>query len=163
MAEKLRCALEREILPGFIAGQRWFAAKGERIERVEVREYAHWAKEWDTWLLTWVDVHLAGFAQQSYFLPLAIAWETEEQGSALAPYVLAKVRQQARIGMLCDALADPAFCEALVSAMGQNVELPFGKAASGSLAPGPTGCSPGTRSCARSGSPPWSGPTPPRS
>ncbi len=127
MAEKLRCALEREILPGFIAGQRWFAAKGERLERVEVREYAHWTKEWDNWLLTRVDVHLAGLAKQSYLLPLAIGGETEEHGPAPAPYMLAKVRQQARIGMLCDALADPAFCEALVSAMSQNVELPFGQ------------------------------------
>ncbi|MGH6634701.1 MAG: maltose alpha-D-glucosyltransferase [Gammaproteobacteria bacterium] len=125
MAEKLRGALEREILPGFIAGQRWFAAKAEHIERVEVREYAHWSKDRDHWLLTRIDVHLPGLAPQSYFLPLAIAWETEEQGPALAPYVLAKVRQQARIGMLCDALADPAFCEALVAAMGQNVELPW--------------------------------------
>ncbi len=127
MAEKLRRALEREILPGFIAGQRWFAAKGEHIERVEVREYVHWSKDRDHGLLTRVDVHLAGLAQQSYFLPLAIAWETEEQGPAVAPYVLAKVRQQARIGMLCDALADPVFCEALVVAMGQNVELPWGQ------------------------------------
>ncbi|MGH8614516.1 MAG: putative maltokinase, partial [Gammaproteobacteria bacterium] len=41
--------------------------------------------------------------------------------------VLAKVRQQARIGMLCDALAELAFCESLVAAMGQNVELPWGQ------------------------------------
>ncbi|MGH8659224.1 MAG: putative maltokinase, partial [Gammaproteobacteria bacterium] len=127
MAEKLRRALEREILPGFIAGQRWFAAKGEHIERVEVREHAHWSKDRDHWLLTRIDIQLASLAQQSYFLPLAIAWESEEQGPALAPYVLAKVRQQARVGMLCDALADPAFCEALVAAMGQNVELPWGQ------------------------------------
>ncbi len=127
MAETLRKALEREILPRFTAGQRWFAAKGERIERVAMREYAHWLKDRDPWLLTVIDVQLAGLASQSYFLPLRIGWEAEDSGTVLAPYMLAKVRQQARVGTLSDALADPAFCESLAAAMGQNLELSFGQ------------------------------------
>ena len=36
LADKVRAQLEREVLPRFIAAQRWFAAKGEAIERVSL-------------------------------------------------------------------------------------------------------------------------------
>jgi maltose alpha-D-glucosyltransferase/alpha-amylase len=36
----------------------------------------------------------------------------------LAPMALAKVRMQARVGVMADALADAAFCRALVQAVG---------------------------------------------
>jgi maltose alpha-D-glucosyltransferase/alpha-amylase len=42
---------------------------------------------------------------------------------ALAPATLARVRQQAAVGSLADALADEAFCRALVEAIGSNREL----------------------------------------
>ena len=128
MAEKLHHQLEAEILPRFIAGQRWFAAKGERIERVELLEHVQWSRNKGSWLLVRVRVHLVGSEMQDYFLPLAIAWEksTEDRASP-GPYTLAKVRQHARMGVLYDALADPAFCQAMVEAMGQNLEVPFDK------------------------------------
>jgi maltose alpha-D-glucosyltransferase / alpha-amylase len=128
MAEKLHHQLETEILPRFIAGQRWFAAKGKRIERVELLEHVQWSGDKDSWLLARVRVHLAGTETQDYFLPLAIAWEKgAEDRASQGPYTLAKVRQHARMGALYDALADPAFCQAMVEAMGQNLEVPFDK------------------------------------
>ncbi|MCI0409216.1 MAG: putative maltokinase, partial [Acidobacteria bacterium] len=130
MAEKLHRQLEHEVLPGFLAAQRWFAAKGERIARVELFKSVEWSQDKGSWLLARVRVHLDGTKAQTYFLPLAIAWEKkggEEHMRQAAACTLAKVRQRARVGILCDALADPAFCQALVEAMGQGVELPFGK------------------------------------
>ena len=127
MAEKLRQQLEAEILPGFIAGQRWFTAKGERIERVELFEHIQWSVNKDNWLLMWIRVHLTDAGLQDYFLPLAIAWDkaAEDHPPQMAPGILAKVRQRARMGVLGDALTDPAFSQALIEAMGQNLELPF--------------------------------------
>src|SRR5204862_326048 len=44
MAEKLRSTLEREVLPRFVAQQRWYAAKGARLERVELLDAAEWGE-----------------------------------------------------------------------------------------------------------------------
>jgi maltose alpha-D-glucosyltransferase/alpha-amylase len=128
LAEKARAQLEGEILPGFFGGQRWFAAKGERIERAELLEAVELPDAADSWLMTWTRAHLAGGRAQTYFLPLAVAWgDTEEDHiRPLLPAALAKVRQQARVGVLYDALADAAFCRSLVKAIGARREIPFG-------------------------------------
>src|SRR5690606_26710145 len=56
-----------------------------------------------------------------YFLPLTLAWEQEEERMrALQPAVVARVRQQANVGVLADAFADESFCHALVEWMGQS-------------------------------------------
>jgi maltose alpha-D-glucosyltransferase/alpha-amylase len=58
-------------------------------------------------------------------VPLAIAFEDsdEERTRALAAQALAKVRQQATMGVLADALADEAFCRVLVQAIGAGRPL----------------------------------------
>ncbi len=129
MAEKLRRQIETEVLPHFIAGQRWFAAKGERIEGVVFLEHLQWPKDKGGWLLTRVKVHLNDDQEQDYFLPLAITWEksAEERANPLGSCTFAKVRWHAQVGRFCDALADPPFCESLVKAMGEHLELPFGR------------------------------------
>jgi maltose alpha-D-glucosyltransferase/alpha-amylase len=129
MAEKLQRQLETAVLPEFIVGQRWFAAKGERIDAVEFREHLLWPKDKGAWLLTRVKVHLHDNDEQDYFLPLAITWEkgAEDRAIPLASCTFAKVRQHAQVGRLCDALADPRFCESLAVAMGEHLELPFGR------------------------------------
>ncbi len=66
------------------------------------------------------DPRLEGPAEPStYFLPLALGWEEqdEERVNALLPAALAKVRQQANVGVMADAFYDEAFCRALVSAI----------------------------------------------
>ena len=62
----------------------------------------------------------------TYFLPLTLVWEDgdEERLRSLGPPTLAKVRQQAAVGVLADAFADEAFCRALVEAIGSGQELP---------------------------------------
>jgi maltose alpha-D-glucosyltransferase/alpha-amylase len=128
LAGKARAQLEAEILPGFLGVQRWFAAKGERIERAELLEAVELGEGSESWLITRVRVHLAGGRAQTYFLPLAVAWGDAEEDHIrpLLPAALAKVRQQARVGVLYDALSDAAFCRTLVAAMGAQREIPFG-------------------------------------
>ena len=58
-------------------------------------------------------------------MPLALAWEDrdEERVRNLSTAAVAKVRQQASVGVMGDAFADEAFCRALVAAMAERREI----------------------------------------
>ncbi|HET8701659.1 MAG TPA: alpha-glucosidase C-terminal domain-containing protein, partial [Nitrococcus sp.] len=122
MAERMRERLLTEALPAFLPAQRWFAAKGTRIERIELTERAQWSAGGREYLLVWLRITLAGRAAQAYFLPLAIAWGETHDGHLreLLPYALAHVRRHARLGILYDAMRDAQFCHTVVHAMGHN-------------------------------------------
>jgi maltose alpha-D-glucosyltransferase / alpha-amylase len=121
MAEKTRQQLERDLLPAFLARQRWYAAKSEAAERVAIVDQARLQNGDDEWLLALTEVSSAGGSAR-YFLPLAIAYEDadEERTRLLAGAAVAKVRQQAAVGVLADAMADEGFCRALVEAIGRG-------------------------------------------
>jgi maltose alpha-D-glucosyltransferase/alpha-amylase len=128
MAQKVRAQLEDEVLPGFIEVQRWYAAKGEKLQRARLAEFALWERAGQTWMLAQVETEGAPEPAR-YFVPLALAWEDSEELRArnLAPGTLARVRQQANVGVLADAMADEPFCRALVEAIGAGAELAMGQ------------------------------------
>ena len=113
--EKVRAQLETEVLPRYLAAQRWYAAKGEsdrsargssttrvwevRGEQLAARAGRGRGRRRDRALLRAAGARLGGHA-------------TRSACSALAPAALAKVRQQANVGVLADAFADEAFCRA---------------------------------------------------
>ncbi len=120
--------LQHKVLAPYLASKRWFAAKGHAIERIEILQQGEWNTDEGNWLLTIIEVHFADLPPQLYFLPLAICWEedvNEEKLQALAPWTLARVRQQARTGLLYGAFGDDHFCRALVQGIGQNISLPL--------------------------------------
>ncbi|MCW5661384.1 MAG: maltose alpha-D-glucosyltransferase [Burkholderiaceae bacterium] len=119
MAEKTRVQLERELLPPYFSRQRWYAAKTEKLERVELTEHAQLGSGDQQCLLALAEAHSPAGAAR-YFVPLAIAFEDddEERTRQLGAAPVAKVRQQAKVGLLADAMADEAFCQALVRAIG---------------------------------------------
>jgi len=127
LAQQTRQRLERSILPNFLTTQRWFAAKGETIDCVELHQSTPWSDERGSWLFGFVRVRFANGQTQTYSLPLAIAWgdAADDNIRPLLSTALAKVRQRARIGILYDALADLAFCRTLVDAIGAGRRLPF--------------------------------------
>jgi len=124
MAEKTRAQLERELLPRFLPRQRWFASKSETLERVALAECAELDHDGHRWLVALADAQGPG-GPARYFLPLALAFEEhdEERARALAAVAFAKVRQQASMGVLADAMADEPFCRALVECVGARREL----------------------------------------
>ncbi len=125
MAERLRKQFETEVLPRFVARERWYAAKGEAIRRVALADHALLKHGRQSWLLALANVETESGEPARYFMPFALAWEDEEERSrALAPATIAKVRQQAQVGVLADATQDPEFCGALVEAIGAGSELP---------------------------------------
>ena len=121
LAEKTRAALEREVLPRFLQRQRWYAARSAPPERVQLAEHALLDAGGHEWLLVLAEPQGAGEPAR-YFLPLAIAYEDDdaERMRHVAAVAASKVRQQAKMGLLADAMADEPFCRALVEAIGQR-------------------------------------------
>ncbi|TVP80288.1 maltose alpha-D-glucosyltransferase [Thioalkalivibrio sp.] len=123
-AMQLRSRLEREVLPAFLQGQRWFAAKGQGLEAVEATHMVKWATADGEWLLLWVRCVFGGEVAQTYFLPLALIWGEidEEQVRLTLSAALARVRQKARVGVLHDAVAAEDFVQAMVRSIAQPAD-----------------------------------------
>ena len=127
VAQKLCDQLQQKVLPEFFSAQRWFAAKGSRIERIELTRRTVWKEGRNDWLLSLAEVFIKDMPPQRYFLPLASNWQdAEEHVQALLSFTLAKVRQHSRVGVLFDAFADRTFCNTLVQAMRDNRQIAFG-------------------------------------
>lgn len=125
MAVKTRQQFEGDTLPRYIETQRWFAGKGHAIEQARLTDYAMWERGPGSFLLQLVAVEGAQ-EPQSYFLPLSIAWEDDDEARtrALAVSAIARVRQQAFVGVMADAFADEHFCRGIVAAIGERLVLP---------------------------------------
>ena len=124
MAERLRVQFETEILPRYIEVQRWYASKGTAIERARLVDHTVWDDSAISWMLP--ILRLDGPVEEStYFSPLALAWEDNDEirFGLLEPVALAKVRQQANVGVMSDAFHDEAFCRAIVGAIAQRKEI----------------------------------------
>ncbi|HEX3848752.1 MAG TPA: maltose alpha-D-glucosyltransferase, partial [Steroidobacteraceae bacterium] len=124
IAEKTRAQFETDTLPRYVELQRWYAAKGASIERVRILDHVLWTQGNASWLVALIDLEAAG-EHASYFLPLALAWEEreEERFKNLSTAAVAKVRQQANVGVMGDAFADETFCRSVVSAMAARTEV----------------------------------------
>lgn len=127
MAERMRTQFESEILPRYIESQRWFADKGAKLERARVAEHAIWQTGGISCMFPLVEIESAG-GTATYFLPLTLAWEDteEERVKRLTPTAVARIRQQANVGVMGDAFQDEAFCRAVVRAIGAGEELTMG-------------------------------------
>ncbi len=124
MADKTRTELETTTLPRFMQRQRWYAAKGENVARVSIAENFVLKSGGNEWLIALMDPQ--GLAEPSrYFVPLAMVYEEQEEdrAKALAALAVTRVRQQATMGLLADAMADEPFCRALIEAIGAGKTL----------------------------------------
>jgi len=137
MSDKVRGLLENDALPAFVAGRRWYAAKGSALRRVEIADHVEWKAGERSYLLTLARAETAGGETQTYFLPLTLAWEDrdDERLRALDAHTIAKVRQQAHVGVLADAFGDEAFTRGLVASVGSGERI---DAARGRLVFAPT-------------------------
>ncbi|MEP7208019.1 MAG: maltose alpha-D-glucosyltransferase, partial [Casimicrobiaceae bacterium] len=128
MADKARRELERALLPQYVAGQRWYAGKGAAIDRVAMVDAVQWPDgDESAWLLGIYAVERANAPVQRYLIPLVLVWESEDEPyRALQVAGVAKVRQQATIGLLADAMADERFARAMIEAIGTARETHAG-------------------------------------
>jgi maltose alpha-D-glucosyltransferase / alpha-amylase len=127
LATRLRAQLENRIVPQYLAQQRWFAGKGAPITSVRLLDHAERQDPLPRWLAGIYSVESQGQSEADrYFVPLAIAFEDTEEARwrKLQPAALARVRQQATVGVLADACADDGFARAIIDAIGASAELP---------------------------------------
>ena len=121
-AMKLRSQIEQRVLPPYLANQRWFAAKGSPIEKVTLADVGDWSTELGSWLLALFDVQTRAGVEK-YSLPLTVVFEEDgERLTKLQPAAIARVRQQAKVGVLADASFDENFCRVLIETIGDGGE-----------------------------------------
>ncbi|HUX63322.1 maltose alpha-D-glucosyltransferase [Sulfuricella sp.] len=129
MVRRAREQLERQIIPRYFRAHPWFVDRGVAVEKFEFGAMREWSADSGSWLLATVAVILTNGEVHRYAIPLALAWEDEDEGrvSALLHATLAKVRRRARVGVLFDAFWDDRFCCAVVSGMERGETLAFGE------------------------------------
>jgi maltose alpha-D-glucosyltransferase/alpha-amylase len=120
--------------------QRWYAAKTETPRIARLFDAAQFDASGVTavgWMMVLADVETESGAAR-YFMPLTLAWEgrEEERIKQLGPTAIAKIRQQAVIGLMADAGADPQLCQSVIEAIGARLEIPT---STGRLRFAPTG------------------------
>ena len=136
LASALRAQLEGRVVSGFLAAQRWAApagvalpgpaaARAARLSGVTLADCVMPQRDLDRWLLAIFEV-AGGALSGQYFVPLAIAFEDGEEARwrKLQPAALARVRQQAAVGVLADAGADEDFCRSLIEAIAASQVWP---------------------------------------
>jgi maltose alpha-D-glucosyltransferase/alpha-amylase len=125
MAEKTRLQFETDTLPRFIETQRWYAAKGTAIDRARIVDHVVWTEGKVSWVMALLEFGSSA-DPSSYFLPLALAWDERDEDRVrnLTTAAVAKIRQQANVGVMGDAFADEVFCRAIVTAMAKRRDIP---------------------------------------
>src|SRR5690348_7540132 len=115
LSSKLRAQLENKVLPSYVAAQRWYGSKGAPILRAQLNDFADWQTEQGRWLVSLFDVENQADASR-YFIPLTLAFENVDEARLhrLQPGAVARVRQQAVVGVIADACVDECFCRAVV-------------------------------------------------
>jgi maltose alpha-D-glucosyltransferase/alpha-amylase len=119
--------LARDVLPAFLANQRWFGAKDQQITATTVANWAELASSRGRYLLAEIEVQFAGGAAlRRYFLPLATSYDDQAltHGWPLLSFALAQVRRGAKVGALYDAMAGPEFPLVAFEAIRAGSELP---------------------------------------
>jgi maltose alpha-D-glucosyltransferase/alpha-amylase len=124
-AARLLSQLAHEVVPSYLATQRWFAGKGSGEPSVTITEIGRWQPKQQTWLLLVCSAQFPNDAPQEYLLPLALEWGAERAGPHAA-HTLARVRQRAATGILFDAFADEDFVRALIGALSERASVRIG-------------------------------------
>ena len=119
-----RAVLESETLPQYLPKRRWFASKGEPLQRARIAYGAQLPGAPGIYFAE-IEAQLPGRTEH-YVLPLGVAWEDEATGPLALPLALSRVRRGARVGYLTDAFALDAFARAMLAALAAEASLPAG-------------------------------------
>lgn len=128
LLRKTRLQLESEVLPAYLSAQRWFHAIEKPITALQLEVGTEWtSSDGAQWLPLLINVAHRPDDVQCYFLPLGMLFEdaADQHYHNLSPWLLAKVRQRASMGILYDALGDNVFCQFLLNEFVNEKRLPF--------------------------------------
>jgi maltose alpha-D-glucosyltransferase / alpha-amylase len=116
-----RHALERDVLPAFLSGRRWFAERGNSSVTAKVATAIPLVTGECGLTLAVVETKGRGAAAQ-YLLPLTIKWERLDR-ERRDPAALAAVRRGPREGTLLEATADTEFITFMLENMRAGATL----------------------------------------
>ena len=116
------------------------------MQGARIRDHAVWEVGGLSWLLTMLSVGKERLPCRS-----RSPGKRTRSTRQLAQSTIVRVRQQANVGVVGDAMADEGFCRNVVKAIGESRSLPTGRARSGLRRPRPSATSP-ARSSPRSAS-----------
>ncbi|CAG9171299.1 maltose alpha-D-glucosyltransferase [Cupriavidus pampae] len=127
LTESARRALTTEVLPHYLARRRWFASKGETIERVNVAYAWPFAKSGTSEEVFHCEVEVVlPTRTECYQLPVALLWDREGQDglSQLASGLsMARVRRGARVGIATDGFVIEPFARQVVASLRSGAEV----------------------------------------
>jgi maltose alpha-D-glucosyltransferase / alpha-amylase len=125
--EENRLGALESALPAYLQGRRWFASKSREIKSVHIKESIPVPLPEGRAFLLFAQVEFVQGDAEQYMLPLAFAaGETAGQISReFAHLIVAPVETTSNHtrGLLYDAVADPAFCGALLDAIARRRSL----------------------------------------
>jgi len=118
-----RYVLEQEVLPGFLAGRRWFRSKAREMVGLRVLD---WVKLGAGFFLAVTEVSYGDGGRERYAVPLKASTGKPAQKLAaeIPDSVIAHLRTATAEGVVCDALADRTSARALYGAMADGREFP---------------------------------------
>ena len=111
-------ALEKEVLPPYVRGRRWFQQKDAAGAAIDLVLLGRIAASDD--LVYTEIVANDGDRQERYALPLSVSWDDTPSQPFEAPLALARVRRGRRVGLLTDAFATPTFSQEILSGLHQR-------------------------------------------
>jgi maltose alpha-D-glucosyltransferase / alpha-amylase len=112
-----RSVLEREVLPSYLTKRRWFGMKDQALRSVRITVMSRVPSE-DAILLEIETETASGSAR--WLLPLGIVWDDANAPPLPAQLALARVRRGAKVGLLTDAFALPAFPIAVLAGLAEE-------------------------------------------
>jgi maltose alpha-D-glucosyltransferase/alpha-amylase len=121
----MREILQRDILPHYISGRRWFQHRGAEIRKVQITAVVPMPGAEQDAVFADVEIYEDG-DRVRYALPMAIAWEDVSSGASEAPLAFARARRARRVGLLTDGFASANFAHAVLGGLARRETIPFG-------------------------------------
>ncbi|MGE0212265.1 MAG: maltose alpha-D-glucosyltransferase [Parvibaculaceae bacterium] len=117
--------LGRDVLPQFLARQRWYGNKDAPAARAHTRLIGNLSSAAGNYLMTLADIEQQDGARHSYFMPLAARWGEEnlKPDSEIASSTLAKLRHGAKVGAFYDAALDPDYTRGMLRNMHERSDV----------------------------------------
>jgi maltose alpha-D-glucosyltransferase/alpha-amylase len=120
---RTRTTLERDVLPAFLTGRRWFGDKGTPLHGVTLQAGIMLEGGDTATMLALIDVD-TGRGQSRYAVPLAIKWSRFDKIATGPGNIVACVRRYAREGTLIEVSTDPELISLLLRKIhaGETIE-----------------------------------------
>jgi maltose alpha-D-glucosyltransferase/alpha-amylase len=125
LAQPARSVLQNEVLPAYLPKRRWFGAKDEKLQRVEIAVVSTVPGLAPPVLLTELAVHSTR-TESRYLLPLGFVSEDQLSTALPQQLALARVRRGAHVGLMTDAYSLDPFVRRVMELLRSDARIDTG-------------------------------------